>query len=617
MPEIELPYNALKEEVFKRLQNNLLIDSSQHNRFMEYFEHADLRSEQSVQFLNKDILDLLNAIKSSGIKIYLVSDFYASESIFKSLLKHHGIDNLVDGIYSSASCQKSKKRGQIFEHILSDLKVEAKHVVMMGDDKLSDLEMPRSKGIHSTLLPHKKFRLQNKIKSFGNDKKDYSRTIDKTVRACQQSSAQPLSEYIVFYQVFIERLYIIGRRFKISNFFFVSREGHYLKKLFDAYQDHNFLKESDKIGSHYLRMSRQAAFQVTFKPLHKESFLYFRKRFKNLSLNKFLSNFAFSKDTVDSIVNNFGAIDGDETVEDFFNSSVFKRLKEQPEFIEAYNLNRKQQRKAFLNYLSSFNVDVDKEGINVVDIGWGGTMQEAIFKVFEERIPVTGYYLGLRETYNIQEMTKRYGLLFSIHPYEVYSDHIMMANTQLYEQLLSANHGSTLGYDDSLKNFALENYNEREKALFDDFIRPHQAFMFERFKILLNDLDLICYDYNIVQNKITDLAMRNGLFINARKLKFIASLNKGFYQNVGDKKVGMDYDVSQLGSLRQFIKDFLIQPESKFRFLVKLKPVLHEKRPLLAKLLPMWLVYWFFLFNRYIREKILKRRFFLKYNYFR
>ena len=244
-------------------------------------------------------------------------------------------------------------------------------------------------------------------------------------------------------------------------------------------------------------------------------------------------------------------------------------------------------------------------------------MQEAIFKVFEETIPVTGFYLGLRETYNIQEMTKRYGLLFSVHPYEVYSDHILTANTQLYEQLLSANHGSTLGYDDSLENFAIENYTDSEKILFENIIRPHQEFMFNRYKILLNDLDLICYDYNIVQIKITDLAMRNGLFLNTRKLKFIASLSKGFYQNVGDNKVGVNYEVSQLGNKRTFIKDFLIQPESKFRFLVKLKPVLFENGSVLTYIIPMRLVYWYFLFNRFVREKILKRRFFLKYNYFR
>ena len=342
-----------------------------------------------------------------------------------------------------------------------------------------------------------------------------------------------------------------------------------------------------------------------------------RKRFKTLSIENFIQNFAFDKKTESNILKALEEINPKEAVPGFFNSDSFRELLDLKLFQEAYEQNRKNQRKAFLAYLSSFKVDVNSEGINIVDVGWGGTMQEAIFKVFEEKIPVTGYYLGLRETYNIQEMTKRFGLLFSIHPYEVYSDHILMANTQLYEQLLSANHGSTLGYDVSSETFTIENYKQEEKELFENHLKAHQDFMLDKFNLLLKDLDLICYDYDIVQNKITDLALRNGLLQNSRKLKFISILSEGFFQNIGANKVGMEYNPAKAGNLKSFIKEFLIQPEAKFRYIAKVKSLLYGKKKIYAYLLPMRLVYWYFLFNRYVREKILKRRFFLKYNYFR
>ncbi|MBT8257553.1 MAG: HAD family hydrolase [Bacteroidia bacterium] len=615
--EVEIPYEALKLEVFNRLVNNLIIEPDQKDQFLKFFELADLKSEQAVQFLNTEVVQLLQEAKSEGLKIYIVSDFYGPKPLFKKLLKHHGIQDLFDGVYSSSSSQASKFQGTIYDQILNDLNISPGQIVMIGDNKRCDFQKAKDKGLHASLLPHQKFLLKNKLKSVGNDKRDYDKVIDKTYKACRRKEAPPYSEYIILFQVFIERLYIISRRFNIKNLFFASREGLYLKKLFDLYQEQSFLAPDDRIGTHYLRMSRQAAFQITYEPLHKEEFSYMRKRFRALSIEKFIQNFAFDKEIEANILFELKATKPKEAVDGFFDSDDFSQLMNLPLFQQAYEQNRKNQKKAFLAYLSSFEVDVDSEGINIVDVGWGGTMQEAIFKVFEEKIPVTGYYLGLRENYNIQEMTKRYGLLFSIHPYEVYSDHILTANTQLYEQLLSANHGSILGYDETAENFTLENYKQEEKELFENHLMAHQEFMLNRFKILLKDLDLICYDYSIVQNKITDLALRTGLFQNKKKLNFISILNRGFIQNVGANKVGMVYNPAKAGDLKTLIKEFLIQPEAKFRYIAKLKSLLYGKKRIYAYLLPMRLVYWYFLFNRFVREKILKRRFFLKYNYFR
>ncbi|MBT8271799.1 MAG: hypothetical protein KJO25_07130, partial [Bacteroidia bacterium] len=252
----------------------------------------------------------------------------------------------------------------------------------------------------------------------------------------------------------------------------------------------------------------------------------------------------------------------------------------------------------------------------LVDVGWGGTMQEVIYKVLNEKYAVTGFYMGLRETYNILERTKRYGLVFSVHPYTVYSDHILMANTQIYEQLLSANQGSVLGYDKTVENFTIEYHHPLERDLFEKHLRFHQDFMMEQFKVLLEDLSLICYNYAIVQRKITGLALRNGLLINSDKMKFMTVLNKGFIQNIGDNKVGIQYSIDQGENLFLFIKDFLIRPESKFRHLAKLKWILFEKNTWYRHLVPMRLIFSYLRINRFFREKILKESVVKGYNYF-
>ncbi len=616
LSEIEIPYDELKKEVFLRVVNSLLIGSEHEERFMKYFELADIRSELSVQFLNHDIVDLLRSAKEKGQKIYIVSDFYAAVEVFDRFLKHHGIREIFDGIYSSASSGASKQNTSIYDHIIEDLGITPENILMIGDNKKSDFKNALAKGLQAFRLPHNKFLFRNKLYLLGNDKKKYDKVVGKTYKACNSSESPPFSDYIIFFQVFVERLYVIARRMEIQNLFFASREGRFLKRLFDYYQDQAMLGPEARIGTHYLRMSRQAALQITYDRLSREKFSYLRKRFKDMSPGEFIRNFAFDNETTVKIQLELGEIDPEITIKGFFDSDEFETLVRLDSFKNAYEKNRKRQKNAFLSYLSSFEADITG-GINIVDVGWGGTMQEAIYEVLNKKIPVTGYYLGLREVYNIQDKTKRYGLLFSIQPYEVYSDHILTANTQLYEQLLTADHGSTIGYDSGSENYTIENYTEEEKSLYQNYLRGHQDFMMEKFKILLKDLETICYDYRIVQRKITDLALRNGLLINSKKLGFIKILNRGFIQNIGPVTIGIEYDPSAAGSYRQLLKDLLVKPESKFRYLAKLKPMLYERNKVLAFLLPMWLIYWYFLLNRYFRQRIFRHIFFLRYNYFR
>ena len=73
-----------------------------------------------MQYINQDILDTLKYFKSNGGKIYLVSDFYGSKSLFEKLLKHHKILDLFDGIYSSATLGKSKHNGEIYNQLVTD-----------------------------------------------------------------------------------------------------------------------------------------------------------------------------------------------------------------------------------------------------------------------------------------------------------------------------------------------------------------------------------------------------------------------------------------------------------------------------------------------------------------
>ena len=611
---VEIPYNTLKEEICKRLINADILKSK--DDFLSIFENIDLKAECSVQYLNSDVVDTIKYFKSNGGEIYLVSDFYGSKSLFEKLLKHHGILDFFNGIYSSAELEKSKHKGSIYSEILLQLGIKPNEVMMIGYNNRSDYKNAVKNGLNAFELPHKKYLKKNKRNNFGNDKKRLNQIINKTYKNCRRRKSIPYTEYIIFYYTFVERLYKKAKKNKIKDLFFLSREGQYLKKLFDLYQDSAIIDENKKINTHYLKISRQASLQIALKAIDLEDFGYLQKRFSNLSLDDFLLALNCSEDLRNKIISEFN-VDGKTIINSFFKSSEFNFLKQNNTFISYYNTYRKESHIAFKTYINSFGSDIETNGISLVDIGWGGTMQEAIYKFFEEKISVTGYYLGLNEIYNIQPKTKRYGLNFSIMPYASYSDKILKANSQLYEQFSAADHGSALGYTLDAEDYTLEHHIPEEKWLYDNYIKSHQQEMLELHKSLLKDLQPLCYNEDMLQDCIIKLALKVGLLKNIRKLKFLDTLSNGFYQNVGNNKVGISYSRPKIKNpLKSFI-DFLVTPEKYFRYIVKLKPMLYKKNKLIAFFAPMYLIYLYYNFNKYIRFSVLNRFFLLKYNKFK
>jgi len=332
-----------------------------------------------------------------------------------------------------------------------------------------------------------------------------------------------------------------------------------------------------------------------------------KKNYDHRSTQQFLSDFNIDEADIVRIVDEI-KVDKDETISNFSTSNVLKLLKENQIFKNLYETHRKGQKEAFNNYLNSFNVDFEKEGIVVVDVGWGGTMQECIHEYMQRKVAVTGYYIGLREIYNIQKKTKRFGLNFSVYPEKGYSDHILQANGQLYEQLLGAPHGSTLGYSSNKNEPTLEYHEPNEKRVFEEYIAPIQSFMDTQFEFLYKSLASVAYSESMVQEYITNLALRLGLFTNRKKLKFIQLISQGFYQNIGSNKVGLFFDPNQLTlSKSELLKQFIWSPEKTFRYLVKLKPLLYNKR--LSWL--GWIVrltYYYFKFNKWLKARLFSKK---------
>ncbi|PIB23030.1 HAD family hydrolase [Maribacter sp. 4G9] len=573
----EIPYYKVIQELHARLGNTDLLGVVSFEKFMNSSLEADYRSEASVQFMNDDLIGGLQMLHEEGYKIFIISDFHLPKSVIQRLLQWHKVDHLFNDIFMSCDFEKSKETGTLYPMVMQHIGVHGEECSMMGDNMHSDIQQARKQNINTFYLKHANHKFRNKKNLFGSVESDFIRSCRDIEKNCKRSE-HPFSEYILHFYFFTERLYTEARQKEIKNLFFLAREGLYLKQLFDTYQRLNGFDETDYIRTHYFKASRHSAKQVSLRPIAEEPFMPVKKNYDHRSTHQFLSDFNLTESEILAIAEEIG-VDKDKVIENFSASDVLKKLRTNETFKIRYEQHRQEQKNAFDTYLKSFGVDFGKEGMVVVDVGWGGTMQECIHDYIGGQVAVTGYYIGLREIYNIQEKTKRFGLNFSVYPEKGYSDHILQANGQLYEQLLAAPHGSTLGYSKNPDMPTIEYHEPNEKKVFDEFIAPIQDFMEDQFILLNNNLSSVVYDQDMAQKYLTDLALRLGLFTNKKKLKFIQLISQGFYQNIGSNKVGIKYDAAQLSmSKKQLLKQFLWSPEKTFSYLVKVKPLLYNRK---------------------------------------
>ena len=88
------------------------------------------------------------------------------------------------------------------------------------------------------------------------------------------------------------------------------------------------------------------------------------------------------------------------------------------------------------------------EGLNIVDVGWKGSMQDNLFRILSSSIKISGYYIGLLDggmSLNTPLMKKK-GVLFSYLPEDAQFFSVYNNNRALFEMMFGASHGSAEGY---------------------------------------------------------------------------------------------------------------------------------------------------------------------------
>lgn len=215
----------------------------------------------------------------------------------------------------------------------------------------------------------------------------------------------------------------------------------------------------------------------------------------------------------------------------------------------------------------------------MVDEGWYNHSQQMLTEMLN--IETFGYYIGScrKEKLQYDDRCHRKGLLF-----EMRDDNktrspffgIFCTNRSMYEQLLSAPHGSVRKYK-SLKDGEVqveEKYDDKEKYIYDTYTRKLQDLM------LVNVKGLTAWniDNHISLRLLSRLLLKSALFNSRKRCRFLNDLDRNMVDNCGGNQ---SFQVKGIKDVRINVVELLLHPANYLGMLAKVQRKIVDKSYLL------------------------------------
>ena len=222
---------------------------------------------------------------------------------------------------------------------------------------------------------------------------------------------------------------------------------------------------------------------------------------------------------------------------------------------EEYRKGKGTNVELFREYINSFIKD---GSLYIVDEGWYHRSQTHIAEILG--VQTYGYYVGSRNKPNIQNGKEHFikGMLFDIDEHGNKSKYydIFCTNCSMYEQILTARHGSVDGYVEKEGTIqAVFKENDKETVLYDGYINLMQEEMLLQFK---GAMAWNAYrNEEMVLKDLAKLTLRSVLFANKKRCCFLNILDYSRYDNATEGKL-KDKGIKQV---HLNVIELLIHPE--------------------------------------------------------
>jgi len=388
------------------------------NIYSHIAEHYQLSTEETARFIACEIdvevraalprsmgMHLWSLAKASGKKIILISDMYLPKTVIERMLNKCGYSGYGE-IFVSSDLSSTKRTGELYDHVLTELRINGHNVFHTGDNKNADCINAEKRGFRTMYVPKALDRMwKNKIypqifpPKYGSER---ARAIVSGLIAYRlfEGIPAPGESTTLFagepwrlgyaalgplYTGFSQWLHREAKRDNITKLYFLAREGYLLHDIYNIIHGRNALPNAFLLCSR--RAARVAALQTPRQVAELAGEAFDKStNFGTLVKNRFgLDIQKLAPEKKSELL-----FDIDETLETSpEGKSRFSRACTllAPEILD----HAAAERSAYLRYLDSMGFQNEKKPA-VVDLGWKGNMQAALGSLRGKEI--LGYYLA-------------------------------------------------------------------------------------------------------------------------------------------------------------------------------------------------------------------------------
>ena len=404
--------------------------------------------------------------------VLLISDMYLSKNFIMKLLKKSGYKIKENNIYVSCECKANKGTKTLFEYVKNDRNLDYSKWCHIGDNVRSDYTAPIELGISAYNYKNINSYEENNSESIFESIMLGMRN-NKVYNGSEYNYWENFGYKYVFpiYLGFTNWLYKMTE--KCDNLFFIARDGYIIQKIY------KLLSKDDNKYIDYLYCSRNSIQIPTMFFESKDNLL--KLLTINIENKKTLGDLFVrcgldKKDEYMSVINLYGFCGYDDMINA---DNKYNAIKCICAFIDDITEKMKESRELSIQYLKQQKVD-SFDTVNVMDIGWGGSIQESIATLLNKKIK--GYYFGTINLNKKDYISNSFGYMFDQGIFEEERKRIF-DQVMMYELIFSAPHGSTKSYKKEKKSI-IPVLGEADKTT--DVVNLFQNSSIEMIKNVLN-----------------------------------------------------------------------------------------------------------------------------------
>jgi HAD superfamily hydrolase (TIGR01549 family) len=137
MSEGEISYSDIYKNLSKKLQSAY---------------YTEIEFEKRISIRNEEIYQVYLYALEKKKRVIITSDIYLGQDVIESILDKAGY-HTYEHLFLSSTYKKTKASGELFDVVKDHLRMPAESIFHIGDNKQNDIEMAKTKGLHTAFYP--------------------------------------------------------------------------------------------------------------------------------------------------------------------------------------------------------------------------------------------------------------------------------------------------------------------------------------------------------------------------------------------------------------------------------------------------------------------------------